>query len=111
MERADEISRRKLQSLHDLNMELLWANLEALREVRDYCRKEGIPSPQLDEALNSKVRRLLDLVETIAPPDERKQEDYSDWLRRRGNRTRNHEVYIPDKFGGKQLTINTVKDE
>jgi len=36
--------------------------------------------------------------------DEKKQEDYSEWFRRRGNRTQNHEVYIPENF--RRKTIN-----
>ena len=69
----------ELKSLHDINMELLWANLEALREVKEYCRRNGLPPPQLDEALSYRVSQLLDLVETINLPDETLQKK-----RRRG---------------------------
>ncbi|HZW85020.1 MAG TPA: hypothetical protein VFE91_03850 [Nitrososphaerales archaeon] len=46
-----------------------------------------------------------------AESDEKKQEDYSEWLRRGGNRARKHEVYIPGKFWKFCVTINSVKHE
>jgi len=38
-----------------------------------------------------------------AESDGRVTEDYSEWLGRRGNRARNHEVYIPENFRKKSI--------
>lgn len=70
------MSPHQAQELCDLNNELLHANLEMLREVRDYCRRNGLPSPVLDNALSYRVRQILDLVNGInGTPDERKHRD------------------------------------
>lgn len=51
--------------MRDLNMELLWVNLEALRDIKDYCKRKNLPLPNLDQRLAYRVQQLLDLTETI----------------------------------------------
>jgi hypothetical protein len=82
MEGIHALNRQELQGLRDLNVELLHANLEMLREVKDYCRKNRLPSPALDEALSFRVQQVIDLTDAIneiASPDAgqpRKSPDY-----------------------------------
>lgn len=66
-----QMNQREIQAIHDLNIELLDANLEMLRDIKDYCRRNGLPSPVLDNALSYRVRQLLSLVNGInGTPDE-----------------------------------------
>jgi hypothetical protein len=55
----------ELKQLSDLNRQLLWANLELLRNIKEYCAKNGLPDPALDDALAYRVKQTLDLTYEI----------------------------------------------
>ena len=65
----------------EVNEGLMVALLSILRHLRAYCDQNGLPLPY-DAELTYHISQALDLIS-----DEKKQEDYSEWLRRRGNRT------------------------
>ncbi len=73
---------QSLKALRDLNIELLWANLEMLREVKAYCQKKGLPSPVIDESLSYRVQQLLDLTDAmneIASPHQKQHTKGTDY--------------------------------
>lgn len=75
----ESVCQMNIQELSDLNTELLHANLEMLRDIKDYCRRNGLPSPVLDNVLSYRVRQLLDLVSEIdGTSDETLQRNRSD---------------------------------
>lgn len=61
----------ELKVIHNLNMELLWSNLETLRAIKEYCRKHGLPRPNEDTELGYRVKQLLDIINAIngSPPE------------------------------------------
>ena len=54
------------------------------------CQRLGMNPPNLSY-LQGRIREISARIDAIYPraSDEKKQEDYADWLRRRGNRTLN----------------------
>ncbi len=54
-----------IKQLRALNIELLHANLEMLRETKEYCRRNGLPSPVSDDSLSYRVQQLSDLCDAI----------------------------------------------
>jgi len=71
-----------------------------------FCERNNIEIPDRERLYLSlnKVRRLMGQLS----PENSHRDDFDPNFRE-GNRTGKQEVYNPEKIGGVQLTINTVK--
>lgn len=74
------MNKQELKELRNLNIDLLKANLEMMRYVKEYCNGHSLPSPVLDRGFSYRVRQLLDLCadinETLGIPASTEVEQY-----------------------------------